>query len=258
MLLAQLSRSVEGYVVLVTGAASGMGEATAKLFASLGARVALTDVNTSGLARVVAEIRAAGADANHWTLDVSDEHAIEQVVPQIADYFGALDMLINNAGIAIFAAIDAPDYLAAWTRSQDILLTAQMRMVRAALPYLRRSSNPRIVNIASTEGLGATRYASAYTAAKHGVIGLTRALAVDLGPEGITVNCVCPGPVNTAMTADIPAEDKIVFARRRVALKRYAEPEEIAHGVVNFCLPSSGFMTGVALPIDGGLTIRNA
>jgi 3-oxoacyl-[acyl-carrier protein] reductase len=114
------------------------------------------------------------------------------------------------------------------------------------------------VNIASTEGLGATPYGSPYTAAKHGVIGLTRSLAVELGPEQITVNCVCPGPVNTGMTATLSDEDKIVFAKRRTALKRYAEPEEIAHGILNLLLPASQYITGVAVPVDGGLSIRNA
>ena len=128
----------------------------------------------------------------------------------------------------------------------------------AALPYLRESQNPRIVNIASTEGLGATKFGSPYTAAKHGVIGLTRSLAVELGPEAITVNCICPGPIRTGMTEAIPEEQKEVYARRRVALKRYADPEEVAHGTLNFCLPSASFMTGAVLPVDGGLTIKNA
>ena len=92
----------------------------------------------------------------------------------------------------------------------------------------------------------------------HGVIGLTRSLAVELGSEGITVNCICPGPINTGMTARIPDEQKAIYARRRIALKRYAEPEEVAHATLNFALPSASFMTGVALPVDGGLTIKNA
>ena len=130
--------------------------------------------------------------------------------------------------------------------------------IRAALPWLRQSENPRIVNIASTEGLGATKFGSPYAAAKHGVIGLTRSLAVELGDEGITVNCICPGPINTGMTAAIPDDKKQIYARRRIALKRYADPVEVAHGTLNFCLPAASFMTGVALPVDGGLTIKNA
>mgnify|MGYP005640832639 CR=1 FL=1 len=258
MALTNLSRSVEGYVVLVTGAASGMGEATAKLFADQGAKVAAVDINTDGLNRVVKEIGAAGCPVRGWSLDLSDPEAIQNVIDEAGAHFGGLDMLVNNAGISIFCSIDGDDYSQAWSKSLDVLLTAHTRTIRAALPYLRQSKNPRIVNIASTEGLGATKFASAYTAAKHGVIGLTRALAVELGAEGITVNCICPGPVRTGMTDAIPEEQKLTYARRRVPLKRYAEPEEVAHGTLNFCLPSACFMTGTALPIDGGLTIKNA
>ena len=139
-----------------------------------------------------------------------------------------------------------------------MLLTAHTRTIRAALPHLRAAEHPRIVNIASTEGLGATKFGSPYTAAKTGVIGLTRSLAVELGDEGITVNCICPGPIRTGMTAGISEEHKKEFARRRVALKRYADPEEVAHGTLGLVLPASSFMTGVTLPVDGGLTIRNA
>ena len=258
MALSQLSRSVQGYVVFVTGAASGMGEATAKLFASEGAKVAAIDLNEAGLQRVVGEIEAAGCAVKGWTLDLSDAQAIKSTIDEAAAHFGGLDMLVNNAGISIPSPIDSEDYEGAWSKSFDVLITAHMRTIRAALPHIRQSQNPRIVNIASTEGLGATRGGSPYTAAKTGVIGLTRSLAVELGPEGITVNCICPGPIRTGMTAAIPEENKLEYARRRVALKRYAEPEEVAHGTLNFCLPASSFMTGTTLPVDGGLTIKNA
>jgi 3-oxoacyl-[acyl-carrier protein] reductase len=165
---------------------------------------------------------------------------------------------VNNAGISIFGAIDGDAYLAAWNKTLAVLLTAQMLTIRAALPYLRKAAHPRIINIASTEALGATKFGSPYTAAKTGVVGLTRSLAVELGPEAITVNCVCPGPINTGMTAAIPDEQKAIYARRRVALKRYAEPEEVAHATLSLALPAAQFITGVVLPVDGGLTIKNA
>lgn len=191
-------------------------------------------------------------------LDISNPTEIIKVTDEVIAHFSGLDILINNAGISLFTKIDSDDYEELWDRSFNVMLKGQVRLVRAALPALRQSKHPRIVNLASTEGMGATPYGSTYTSAKHGVIGLTRALAVELGPEGITVNCVCPGPTLTGMTQAIPDTDKTIFAKRRTALKRYATPEEIAHAIVNFTLPSSSFMTGAALPIDGGLTIRNA
>ena len=258
MSLTQLSRSIKGLVAIVTGAGSGMGAATAKLFADQGAKVAALDINETGVSQVVEEINAAGKIAQGWALDLADGDAIARVFADIAEQFGGIDLLINNAGISIPAPIDRDGYDQAWDQSFSVLLTAQQRTIRTALPFLRQSANARIVNIASTEGLGATKGGSPYTAAKHGVIGLTRSLAVELGGEGITVNCICPGPIKTGMTAAIPDEQKQIYARRRVALKRYAEPEEVAHGTLNFCLPSASFMTGVALPVDGGLTIKNA
>lgn len=256
--LSKLSRSIEGKVAIVTGAAGGMGRATAILFADEGAHVAVTDLDIEKARNVVDEILAAGGSAHGWRLDVTRPEDRRSVTAAVIERWGEIDILVNNAGIAIETPVDADDFDAIWDRTFAVLLTAQVQLIRDCLPALEKSGAGRIVNIASTEGLGATEGISPYTAAKTGVIGLTRSLAVELGPRGITVNCVCPGPILTEMTAAIPAEAKKEFARRRVALKRYGEPEEVAHGTLNFVLPASSYMTGAVLPIDGGLTIKNA
>jgi 3-oxoacyl-[acyl-carrier protein] reductase len=208
--------------------------------------------------QVAKEVRDGGGQAHAWTLDVGDEAAIADVVPAAAAALGGLDFVINNAGMVRPASVDDDDYDQLWHRQLDVMLTAHQRIVRAALPHLRQSSCPRIVNVASTEAMGATRGNGIYSVAKHGVVGLTRALAVDLGREGITVNAICPGPINTGMTEPIPDEAKVIFAKRRTALGRYGEPAEVAHMMLSLCLPAASYVTGAVIVVDGGLTARNA
>ena len=258
MRLSKLSRSIEKKVAVITGAASGMGRATAHLFADEGAHVVVTDLDKNKIDIVVTEILDSGGSASGWVLDVSDAEQRASVVKSVADKRGGIDILINNAGVVFPEAIDSPNFFESWHKSVEVLLTSQVMLVKECLPYLEASDGGRIVNIASTEALGATKGVAAYTAAKTGVIGLTRSLAVEFGMRGITVNCICPGPINTGMTSDIPDDAKQVFANRRSALKRYAEPEEVAHGTLNFVLPASQYITGTHLAVDGGLTIKNA
>jgi 3-oxoacyl-[acyl-carrier protein] reductase len=254
----QLSRSVKGLTVLVTGAASGMGRATARVFAAEGANVAVTDISLEPTQTVADAITASGGKANAWKLDVADRNEITSVVNDVAKHFGGLDIIVNNAGISVRVAIDDDGYEEAWAKGLAVMLTAHPRIIRAALPYLRKSKCPRIVNIASTEALGATALHSPYSAAKAGVTGLTRSLAVELGRDGITVNCICPGPITTAITARISDEHKAIYARRRTALNRYGDPEEVAHMTLSLCLPAASFLTGAVIPVDGGLMARNA
>jgi 3-oxoacyl-[acyl-carrier protein] reductase len=253
------SRSIEGRVALVTGAASGMGRATAELFADEGCRVAVTDQTKEGADAVVAEISARYGDdrARGWALDVRDAGRVTDVVGEVVAVFGGLDILVNNAGVSRPAPIDGGGYEDAWSLTLDVNLAGQVRLIRACLPHLKRHEEGRIVNIASTEGLGATAGLSPYTASKHGVIGLTRALAVELGRHGVTVNCVCPGPIRTGMTAAIPEDAKNKFAHRRVPLRRYGEPIEVAHGTLSLVLPTASYINGAVLVVDGGMTAQN-
>ena len=255
--LSKLDRRVAGKVAIVTGAASGIGRATAHLFADEGMRVAVLDRDAEGVARVADEIGGAGGAAAAWELDVQDGARIQQVTDEVVAHFGGIDILVNNAGVSLFQPAGGEDYDAAWEATLAVNLTGQQRMIRAALPQLTREGGGRIVNIASTEGLGATAFASPYTASKHGVIGLTRALAVELGSQGVTVNCVCPGPIHTGMTAVIPDDAKTKFARRRVPLRRYGEPEEVAHAILGLVLPACSYINGAVLVVDGGLTVQN-
>ena len=238
-------RSIKGRTALVTGAASGMGKAIAEVFSEDGARVAATDRNTNGL------------EGEHaWALDVSEPTEIDRVVAEVNEALGPIDILVNCAGVSVPAPIEADDYWRAWDATLAVNLTAYVRLIRACLPSLSREREGRIVNIASTEGLGATPYISPYTVSKHGVVGLTRSLACELGPQGVTVNCVCPGPIRTGMTALIPDEAKDRFARRRVPLRRYGEPVEVAHMVLNLVLPASSYVNGAVVTVDGGLTAK--
>jgi 3-oxoacyl-[acyl-carrier protein] reductase len=256
--LSSLSRSIRGRVAVITGAASGMGRATAMLFADEGAKVALIDRSAEALLEVRDLIAAAGASVGAYTCDVSDPAAIAAVVAQVRAELGPIDILVNNAGVSIPAPINSDEWKQAWDATFAINLTAHAHFIRACMDDLARNGDGRVVNIASTEGLGATPMMSPYTASKHAVIGLTRSLSVELGPKGITVNAICPGPINTGMTSEIPDEAKTIFAKRRTAVRRYAEPEEVAHMTLSLVLPAASFVTGHALVVDGGLTIRNA
>lgn len=236
-----------------------MGRATAHLFADEGANVVVVDIGQARVDAVADEIRQVGGNVLGLVADLSDAAQIPTVIERAVAQFGRLDILVNNAGVSHLggATTEEADFEETWQHTFDVNLTAQARLIRAALPHLQAHGAGRIVNIASTEGLIATGGLVAYTASKHGVIGLTKSFAVELGRTGVTVNCICPGPIRTGMTASIPDEAKETYARRRVPLRRYGDPEEVAQMTLSLVLPAASFCNGAVLPVDGGMVIRH-
>jgi 3-oxoacyl-[acyl-carrier protein] reductase len=227
-----------GRVAVVTGGRSGIGKATVALLEEQGVKVAVFD-------------RAADDP-----VDVGDRAMVEAAVSRVRESLGRVDIVVNAAGIAAGGVVSDEGYLENWERTLAVNLTGAMYVVRACLDDLLDSGAGRVVNIASTEALGAGRFLGPYTVSKHGLVGFTRALAVDYGRRGLTANCVCPGATLTGMTESIPASDRDTFARRNIPLGRYGRPEEIAHMIVALTAPEASFVNGAVIPVDGGMTAR--
>ena len=239
-----------------------MGRATAHLFADEGARVLVTDRNPATVQQVVDEIESAHGPgvALGATGDVSLASDRLEIVRAIVNTWGGVDILVNNAGVSLVSSVFSEDDLFAsnWDQTLAINVSAHAHMIRACLPHLMKApTGGRIVNIASTEAIVATGGLSAYTASKHAVIGLTKSFAVELGRHNITVNAVCPGPIETGMTAGINDEAKEKYAKRKVPLRRYGMPEEVAHMTLSLCLPASSFVNGSSVVVDGGMSVKH-
>lgn len=248
--------------VVVTGAGSGMGRATAHVFADEGAKVLVADWNADGVNLVVREIEEAHGPgtAVGVTGDVSVPADRSEIIARCVAAFGGLDVLVNNAGVSRVSSVFSTEeeFTRNWDLTLAVNLTAQAHLTRLALPHLMAApAGGRVINIASTEAFVATGGLSAYTAAKHGVVGLTKSFAVELGRHGVTVNAVCPGPIDTGMTASVTPERREKYVRIKVPLRRYGQPEEVAHMTASIALPAMRYMTGSVVLVDGGLVANH-
>ena len=239
-------------VVLVTGAGRGIGRATALAFASAGASVVVLDRNGTA----AEETAALAGDATAVQGDVTVAADLERAVAAAVERFGGLDWAVNNAGITLHTKVRAAEITEdEWRRVIDVNLTGVFLGMRAELPAMLERGGGAIVNVSSVAGLvGSSAADAAYSAAKHGIIGLTKTAALDYATLGIRVNAICPGPVNTAMVAD--ADHMGGFFATASPMQRMAEPGEIAAAAVWLCSEAASFVTGAALPVDGGYVAR--
>lgn len=240
-----------GQVALVTGAASGLGRATAKAFAAAGAAVVLVDRDEHKLASVLGEITASGGKAIAVAGDVSDENFAISAVDRAVGEFGRLDMAYNNAGILGPMCPMMEETAAAYDEVNAVNLRGVWTFMKHELLQMKKQGSGAIVNCSSLGGLVGLPGRAAYHATKHGVIGLTKSAALDVAADGIRVNAVCPGCIETPMGDGIHPAAMQEFLKQQ-PIGRMGRPEEIAAAVLWLCSPASSLVLGVALPVDGG------
>jgi NAD(P)-dependent dehydrogenase (short-subunit alcohol dehydrogenase family) len=247
--------NLNGKVAIVTGAASGIGLACTRLLSERGAQVAMFDVDADH-----GPVQARETGALFVETDVSSETLVAAAVKSVADRFGRIDILVNCAAIQIIGTLLATSS-ESWDRLQQVNLKGVFLCSRAAMPHLQASGAGSIVNISSILGVVGDPDLVAYGAMKGGVIALTKAMSLGYGPSGVRVNCICPGDVNTPMVADYfdNAPDPAALRAEvysKYALRRIAEPKEIAEAVAFLASDAASFLTGSVLLVDGGLTSK--
>lgn len=255
-----------GKVVIVTGAAHGMGRAAALAFAAAGAAVTLADVNEAAGQEAAAQLGAAGGLGRFVAADVARADACERVVRETVDAFGGVDILFNNVGIqppeSYRDVVDTPE--AMWDRILGVNLKSYFLMAKYAIPEIRKRGGGVIINNASVQGLQSMKGVPAYAASKGGVLSLTRQMAVEYAAEGIRVLAICPGTINTEMVRTSAAQEpgglEAAFARYGAThpLGRIGQPEEVANVVLFLASAKASFMTGEYVCVDGGLMALGA
>ncbi|MPW15600.1 SDR family NAD(P)-dependent oxidoreductase [Paraburkholderia sp. CNPSo 3157] len=256
-----MNTTLAGKHAVVTGGGSGIGAATADALVRAGARVTLMGRDAGRLAAQQETLRRHGEVAACISVDVRDESAVNKAFSEAASNAGPIDVLVNNAGQAQAAPFANTD-MALWQRMLDVNLTGVFLCTRAVLPSMFERGYGRIVNVASTAGQIGYAYVAAYCAAKHGVIGLTRSLALEVATKGITVNAVCPGYTETellrasldqitAKTSRSEQEARDILVRHNPQ-RRFVEPGEVANAVMWLCMPGSESITGQSISVSGG------
>ncbi|GAA1999842.1 glucose 1-dehydrogenase [Brevibacterium samyangense] len=245
-------------VAIVTGAAMGMGEATARLFAEAGAKVIVADFNVEAGEKVVADITAAGGTATFVAVDISDEAQVEEMVKAAVSTYGRLDVAVNNAALKPDQAPSAELDPAYWDRLMSVDLKGTALCQKHELKqFLAQGEGGSIVNIASVSGFRPQPGNPAYTAAKHGVVGLTKVAALEYGSLGVRVNAVAPGAVQTPMLDAALEEigaDRDEFAKQLSSLGRFADAREIAQATLWLSSDAASYVHGTTLKVDGGFT----
>ena len=253
-----MSNNFQGKVALVTGAASGIGLATTTAFAESGAAVVLADLDIAAAEAATQNLIDAGHKAIAVRCNVADESDAAAMVEKAVSAFGRLDMAFNNAGLHVPVANTAD----AEAKDFDLAIAVNLRGVWNCLKHelrqMRKQGSGVVVNCSSNSGLAGLANLGAYTASKHGVIGLTKSAALEYAPMGIRVNVVCPGPIETPMVkkALTTAPEHMAAVIKEIPLGRLGRPEEIAGAVLWLCSPSASFVIGHALAVDGGYTAR--